>query len=112
MDSFFCPQSPSQSVEILRACCIVINSALAVETQCISFRYLQYNHYRMTTMNNRLQILESLGSLDQAQTEKVLEYIQSLTHNRDDRRRQVLKSQALSEIRQALGNGLSLTRVA
>jgi hypothetical protein len=58
----------------------------------------------MTTIHQRNQIMESLRSLDKVQTEKVLEYIKTLTHHRDDLRRQVIKSRAMVEIRQALGN--------
>lgn len=54
-------------------------------------------------------ILESLEDLDQAQTEKVLDYIRGLVKiTREDAKYQALKNQALQEIRQALGNGRQL----
>lgn len=63
----------------------------------------------MTVINKKHQILESLEDLDQAQTEKVLDYIRGLVKvTRDDRRYQSMKRAALQEIRQALGNGRKL----
>lgn len=63
----------------------------------------------MTVFNKKHQILESLEDLDHAQTEKVLDYIKSLvTISREDARYQILKNEALKEIRQALGNGRKL----
>ena len=60
----------------------------------------------MTSINQKHQILESLDSLDQTQTEKVLDYIKELlTTSRDDARYQTLKREAIKEIRQALGKG-------
>lgn len=58
----------------------------------------------MTTFNQKHQILASLEALDQGQTEKVLEYIQSLllTPKKEaDYKR--FKKEAIREIRQALG---------
>ena len=58
----------------------------------------------MTTFNQKHQILASLETLDQGQTEKVLEYIQSLllTPKKEaDYKR--FKKEAIGEIRQALG---------
>ncbi|RAW03298.1 hypothetical protein [Pseudochryseolinea flava] len=63
----------------------------------------------MTTINQKHQILASLDSLDQVQTEKVLAYIQGLlsTSKKDaDYRR--FKREAIKEIRQALGNSRPL----
>lgn len=58
----------------------------------------------MTTINQKYQIVESLDSLDQMQTEKVLEYIKGLMYaSQDEASHQQLKRQALKEIRQALG---------
>lgn len=63
----------------------------------------------MTAINKKHQILESLKDLDQAQTEKVLDYIRGLVKiTREDAKYQALKNQALKEIRQALGNGRQL----
>lgn len=65
----------------------------------------------MTTINQKHQIMESLDSLDEAQTEKVLAYIQGLTfRSREDAGYQKLKRQAMKEIRQALGTGRKLNR--
>jgi hypothetical protein len=64
----------------------------------------------MTTMNQKHQILESLDTLDQNQTEKVLNYINGLTNvSREDVRYQSLKREAIKEIRQALSNGRKLS---
>ncbi len=63
----------------------------------------------MTVINKKHEILESIQNLDQAQTEKVLDYIRGLVKvTRDDAKYQTLKRQALKEIRQALGNGIQL----
>ena len=63
----------------------------------------------MTSFHQKNQILESLDSLDHGQTEKVLEYIRSLAHNRkDESAHQRLKREALKEIRLALGNDRKL----
>ncbi|MFZ6010507.1 MAG: hypothetical protein ACOYXT_09180 [Bacteroidota bacterium] len=63
----------------------------------------------MTTFHQRHQILESLDSLDQVQTEKVLDYIKGLlTVPRTDARYQKLKREAMKEIRHALGKGRKL----
>jgi hypothetical protein len=64
----------------------------------------------MTTMNQKHQILESLDTLDQNQTEKVLNYINGLINvSREDVRYQSLKREAIKEIRQALNNGRKLS---
>ena len=63
----------------------------------------------MTSFHQKHQILESLDSLDQGQTEKVLEYIRSLLYiKKDEASQQRLKREALKEIRQALGNDRKL----
>jgi hypothetical protein len=60
----------------------------------------------MTSINQKHQIVESLSSLDQAQTAQVLDYIKSLVQPvRDDQR---IKREALQQIRQALGNARTL----
>jgi hypothetical protein len=64
----------------------------------------------MTTVSQRLAIVESLNSLDDTQTSKVLDYIKGLTQTRNDLGHQMLKRKALQEIRQALGNNRTLTR--
>jgi hypothetical protein len=67
----------------------------------------------MTVFNKKHQILESLEDLDYAQTEKVLDYIRGLIKSsRDDARYQLLKREALKEIREALGNGRKLNAAA
>jgi hypothetical protein len=61
-------------------------------------------------MNQKHQILESLDTLDQNQTEKVLNYINGLINvSREDVRYQSLKREAIKEIRQALSNGRKLS---
>ena len=58
----------------------------------------------MTTFNQKHQILASLDSLDQSQTEKVLEYIQRLLSTpKKDADYKRFKKEAIKEIRQALG---------
>lgn len=60
----------------------------------------------MTAINQKNKILRSLDNLDQAQTEKVMDYIKNLvTGSREDASYQKLKREAMKEIRQALGNG-------
>jgi hypothetical protein len=57
----------------------------------------------MTQINQKHQILESLDSLDQTQTNKVLDYIKSLLYPvKDEMNYQNFKKEALKEIRQAL----------
>lgn len=58
----------------------------------------------MTTINQKNEIVQSLGNLDAVQSEKVLEYIKTLLDRRqdetdDDRR----KGEMLKEINRALG---------
>jgi hypothetical protein len=63
----------------------------------------------MIPFHQKHQILESLDSLDQTQTEKVLEYIRVLLYTKkDEASHQTLKREALKEIRQALGNDRKL----
>ena len=58
----------------------------------------------MTTTTQKNRILESLQTLDQVQTEKVLAYIQGLTRaSREDAGYQRLKREAMKEISHALG---------
>jgi len=60
----------------------------------------------MTTFNQKHQILESLDSLDQRQTEEVLEYIKGLLNDpRTEADYKKFKRDALKEIRQALKTG-------
>jgi len=60
----------------------------------------------MTTIHQKHAILESLDSLDQSQTEKVLAYIKGLLYSsQDEAAHQKLKREALKEIRRALGKG-------
>jgi hypothetical protein len=84
---------------------------MVVEHQVFDLRYLycQTTTTRMTTINQKYQIVESLNSLDQMQTEKVLEYIKGLMYaSQSEASHQQLKRQALKEIRQALGKGRKL----
>lgn len=57
----------------------------------------------MTSVSQKLQVLESLSVLDAAQTEEVLRYIRNLvaaSHN--DMRYKNYKRQAMKQIRRAL----------
>jgi hypothetical protein len=57
----------------------------------------------MTTIHQKHQILESLSTMDQAQTEKVLHYIKGLlTYSKKETAHEKLKREALREIRMAL----------
>lgn len=59
----------------------------------------------MTTINQKVQILESLNSLDRYQTEQVMQYIKNLMHvSADEASHNRFKREALKEIRQALGD--------
>jgi hypothetical protein len=62
------------------------------------------NHYdTMSSATQKLQILESLSTLDAAQTEKVLSYIRSLAAMpREEERYRQYKRRAMKEIRKAL----------
>lgn len=63
----------------------------------------------MTNIHHKHQILESLDSLNQAQSEKVLEYIKGLlVPSKEETGYKKLKREALKEIRQALGNSRTL----
>jgi hypothetical protein len=63
----------------------------------------------MTTFNQKHEILASLESLDQRQTEKVLEYIQGLLSTpRKDADYRRFKKEAIQEIRQALGKSRTI----
>lgn len=57
----------------------------------------------MKSIHQRHQILESLNSMDQAQTEKVLDFIKRMrNYPPQETAQQVLKREALKQIRQAL----------
>lgn len=56
----------------------------------------------MTSVTKKLQILESLGSLDQTQTEKVLAYIRDMLAPRKEAEHKRTKREAMKEIRKAL----------
>ncbi|HEY3402817.1 MAG TPA: hypothetical protein VGK59_05475 [Ohtaekwangia sp.] len=57
----------------------------------------------MTVINQKHEILESLNSLDQGQTEKVLDYIKGLLYApKSGAEYRRFKQEALKEIRQAL----------
>jgi hypothetical protein len=59
----------------------------------------------MTLTYHRLQILDSLSTLDPHQAEKVLEYIKGLSvRARDEEKYKMFKHQAMKEIRMALTN--------
>ena len=65
--------------------------------------------YTMTTVTQKLRIMESLDALDQTQSEKVLAYIRSMlnaSHNEDHYKR--FKREAMKEIRKALKTDRSL----
>ena len=60
----------------------------------------------MTSIHQKHEILESLKTLDQGQTEKVLEYIKGLLYTGpDEASHKKLKQEAMKEIRRALGKG-------
>lgn len=81
------------------------------EPQGINFRY-SYCHSTTTIMTNihqKHQILESIDSLDQAEAEKVLDYINVLVSaKKEEPRYQRFKREAMKEIRQALGQDRKL----
>ena len=57
----------------------------------------------MKSIHHRHQILESLDSMDQAQTEKVLDFIKRMkSYPPQETAQQILKREALRQIRQAL----------
>jgi hypothetical protein len=59
----------------------------------------------MTINYQRLQLMESISSLDPGQAEKVLEYIKHLSYKTvDDVSYRRFKRQAMKEIRTALGD--------
>lgn len=63
----------------------------------------------MTLFHQKHQILASLDSMDQGQTEKVLEYIKSIMYSKKNEASQnYLKREAMKEIRQALGDDRNL----
>ncbi len=58
----------------------------------------------MRTISQKQEILQALSSMDSAQAEKVLNYIQGLVNGQPSGMHyQKLKRQAMKEIRQALG---------
>jgi hypothetical protein len=62
----------------------------------------------MTMNYKRLQILESLNTLDSTQAEKVLDYIRGLSYSAapDEAKYKRFKREAMKEIRNALGKGI------
>lgn len=63
----------------------------------------------MTTVTQKLRILESLDALDQSQSEKVLAYIKNmLATSRDESQYKSFKREAMKEIRKALKTDRSL----
>jgi tellurite resistance protein len=62
----------------------------------------------MNSVTKKLQILESLNGLDQAQTEKVLAYIKDMLTNTSDAHYKRNKREAMKEIRQALNSNRRL----
>lgn len=56
----------------------------------------------MNSVTKKLQILESLNSLDQTQTEKVLAYIKDVLTPKSEVEYKRNKREAMKEIRQAL----------
>lgn len=57
----------------------------------------------MSTVHQKIRIVESLDSLDQSQADKVLEYIKKLLYTpREEMIYQRFKYEALKEIRKAL----------
>ncbi|MCU0397975.1 MAG: hypothetical protein MUC73_07715 [Cyclobacteriaceae bacterium] len=63
----------------------------------------------MTTVTQKLRIMESLDALDQTQSEKVLAYIRSMLNtSRDEDQYRHFKREAMKEIRKALKTDRSL----
>lgn len=63
----------------------------------------------MTTVTQKLRILESLDALDQTQSEKVLAYIRNmLADSQYDNQYKRFKREAMKEIRKALKTDRSL----
>jgi len=63
----------------------------------------------MTTVTQKLRIMESLDALDQTQSEKVLAYIRSMLNtSRDEDQYRNFKREAMKEIRKALKTNRSL----
>lgn len=61
-----------------------------------------YNNF-MSTTTLKVQILESLGGLDQMQSEQVLAYIRTILHTRKDVEDYTnFKQRAINEIQHAL----------
>lgn len=59
----------------------------------------------MSTVHQKIRIVKSLDSLDQVQTEKVLEYIKELLYTpREEMMHQRFKREAMKEIRKALSS--------
>jgi hypothetical protein len=56
----------------------------------------------MTSVTNKLRILESLDALDQSQSEMVLTYIKEMLNPGDEIRHRRNKHEAMKEIRLAL----------
>lgn len=58
----------------------------------------------MTTINQKQEIVQSLGDLDAVQSEKVLEYIKTLLNRRQDEKNDdSRKGEIMKEINRALG---------
>ena len=58
----------------------------------------------MTTINQKQEIVQSLGNLDAVQSEKVLEYIKTLLNRRrDEKNDDSRKGEIMKEINRALG---------
>jgi regulator of sigma D len=63
----------------------------------------------MSTVTQKLRIMESLDALDQTQSEKVLAYIRSMLNtSRDEDQYRNFKREAMKEIRKALKTNRSL----
>lgn len=65
----------------------------------------------MTNKNDRLQILESLNSLDNTQTEKVLNYIKGLVNGPEKQNNHNIKREAMKQIRLALGRDRTINPI-
>lgn len=62
----------------------------------------------MNSFNQKFEILESIGSLDQVQTEQVLLYIKDLKSNLATTARQKARREAMKQIRQALQSEITV----
>lgn len=61
----------------------------------------------MATLDQKRELLESIGSLNPFQQARLLDYIRKMSPHRDEDAYRKLKTRALAEIRQALRSSLA-----